>query len=97
MLVNHYFTGFKSIRMSDPDDSFYDSFDSESDSDRADGPGPREENFLHMMTNQKAPAAFQSSGGASLEIPAARKDLLLLAGNGERGGQSDLSDQDDWR
>lgn len=82
--------------MSDLDESFYDSFDSGSDSDRADGPA--EENFLHM-TNLRAQTAFHGiGGGASLEIPAVRKDLLLLAGNGERGGQSDsLSDQDDWR
>lgn len=83
--------------MSDCDDSFYDSFESGSDSDHADGPG--EENFLHMnvcvnVTNLRAQTAFHSIGGAGLEIPAARKDLLLCAGNGERG---QCDDQDDWR
>lgn len=80
--------------MSDYDDSFYDSFESGSDSDHA-----GEENFLHMnVTNLRTHTAFSSSGegGASVEAPRPRKDLLLLTGNsGERFDS--LSDHDDWR
>lgn len=83
--------------MSDYDDSFYDSFESDSESDHADGPG--EENFLHMnVTNLRTQTAFSSEGvGASVEAPRPRKDLLLLTGNGERFQFDSLSDHDDWR
>lgn len=83
--------------MSDNDDSFYDSFDSGSDSDHIDRPAEKE-NYLHMnVTNLRAQSAFSGDGGAVLEVPTARKDLLLLAGNGDRGQFESLSDHDDWR
>ena len=83
--------------MSDNDDSFYDSFESGSDSDHVDGLG--DDNFLHMnVSNLRSYShtAFSSSteGGASVEALKPRKDLLLVTGNGHF---ESLSDHDDWR
>lgn len=68
------------------DESFEDSFDSDSDSDHVDGaeieryPPP-----MHL-------ASFSSISGVmtSIEIPLPRRDLLLVSGNGG-------SDNEDWR
>jgi hypothetical protein len=86
--------------MSDNDDSFYDSFESGSDSDHADGPG--EDGFVHMnvtidRSSLRTHTTFSSSGEgyAGLEVSRARKDPFVF-GN-ERTPFDSLSDHDDWR
>lgn len=69
------------------DESFGDSFDSESDSDHVDGT----ESYPPPMLGTNFSSISGSGGMTSIhEIPLPRRDLLLMSGNGG-------SDHEDWR
>lgn len=87
--------------MSDYDESFDDSFESESDSDHADGVA-LEDQYLHNVRGVHIPITLVGGGGSlgpglggGVETAASRKERLLLQGG--NGAKDSLSDPDDWR
>lgn len=95
MLIISYPIILASAIMSDCDDSFYDSFESGSDSDHTDGMAGSGSSSLHRnVTNFYSPqahAALFSDRRSSAEVPMPRKDMLMLS---ERDF---CMDHDDWK